>query len=109
METDSKPTILVVDEDPSTRCLLRDWLEESDYTLIEAGDGVTALETLGAASELIDTLILDQQMPRKDGLTVLREMRADPVSASCRSSCRPPSMTLIMSPPVSRPVPATIW
>lgn len=109
METDSKPAILIVDNDPSTRYLLQDWLEESVYAVIEAQDGVAALEALGAASELIDTLIRDHQMPHKERLTVLREMRADPVSASCRSSCRPPSMTLIISPPVSRPVPATIW
>jgi CheY-like chemotaxis protein len=77
METPTPPAVLVVDDEPSTRYLLRDWLEASGFEVQEAEDGVAALEMLGADPERFATLILDQMMPRKDGLTVLRELRAD--------------------------------
>lgn len=68
--------ILVADDEESLRLLIRTTLEGSDVTILEAGDGVAALEM--ARRELPDLIVLDWMMPRKNGLEVTRELRADP-------------------------------
>ncbi len=68
-------TILVADDEDSLRLLIRTTLENKDLTLLEAGDGITALEI--ARQELPDLIVLDWMMPGKNGLEVVRELRAD--------------------------------
>jgi len=68
--------ILIADDQPVGRELIRSILESSGYEVIEAADGQEALET--AVSDLPDLILLDLQMPRRDGFSVLRELRQDP-------------------------------
>ncbi len=70
------PTVLVVEDDPSFRRLLRAYLTEEGYAVIEAAGGNEAL-TL-ARSERPDAITLDIVLPQKDGWTVLRALKSDP-------------------------------
>lgn len=65
--------ILVADDDYLLRDLLRDVLERAGYQVIEAEDGVRALEAFQKHEDL-DLAILDILMRGKDGLTVLKEI-----------------------------------
>jgi putative two-component system response regulator len=66
--------VLVVDDDPAIRRVLRDTLKPLSPELREAGDGVAALQVL--AEWRPDVVLCDLQMPRMDGLEVLRQVRA---------------------------------
>jgi len=66
--------ILVVDDEPRTRKLLRVSLQAAGYQVVEAVDGVNALEEL--EGEGVDAILLDLMMPRMDGLEVTRRVRA---------------------------------
>jgi DNA-binding response OmpR family regulator len=69
------PTILVVDDEPPILELVRFTLEDEQIRVLEADDGVKALEAARAARP--DLILLDVQMPRLDGLEVCRQLRAD--------------------------------
>ena len=66
-------TILVVDDDPSIRALIRLYLEGAGYTVVEAVDGRLGVRLLGSMA--IDLVILDIFMPEMDGLEVLQLLR----------------------------------
>ena len=66
-------TILAVDDSPSIRQMLSFTLKSAGYTVIEAVDGQEGLEKIKANS--IDLIITDQNMPRMDGLTLIKETR----------------------------------
>ena len=66
--------ILIVDDEPRIRELIRENLQYSGYTCEEAGDGSAALSLLTGGG--YDLVILDLMMPFMDGMTCLREMRA---------------------------------
>jgi CheY-like chemotaxis protein/HPt (histidine-containing phosphotransfer) domain-containing protein len=66
--------ILVVDDEPSARLLVRTLLEKRGYHVVEAGDGLEALEIM-AADEPIGLVIVDLNMPRMDGLELMWELR----------------------------------
>ncbi len=68
--------ILVADDRPDNVTLLARYLESEGYAHITASDGIETLEKVRA--ELPDLLLLDVNMPHKDGFTVLEEIRADP-------------------------------
>ena len=68
-------TILVVDDEKEIRELLRLYLENSGYKVIEAEDGQQALDILH--SEKIDLCLLDIMMPKIDGYRVLQELRKE--------------------------------
>ena len=65
--------ILVADDEKEIRSLLRLYLENENYQVIEAEDGVQALKVL--ENQRIDLCILDIMMPQKDGYQVLQEVR----------------------------------
>ena len=65
--------ILVVDDDPDIRTLIRLTLESYGYSIREAGDGLQALDAL--AEHAPDAMVLDVMMPKMDGYGVLRAMR----------------------------------
>jgi DNA-binding response OmpR family regulator len=66
--------IVVVEDEPAIRRGVADALRASGYDVAEAGDGVKGLaEALGPG---VDLVLLDLLLPRKDGLEVLRELRA---------------------------------
>ncbi len=66
--------ILIVDDESRMRKLIRDFLERENYKVIEAGDGVEAME-LFCEHKDISLIILDVMMPRMDGWQVCREVR----------------------------------
>jgi signal transduction histidine kinase len=71
--------ILVADDEPLNRELLRDLLEANGYAVVEAEDGVSALAKVIA--EKCDVVLLDVLMPRMDGLEVCRQLKAAPETA----------------------------
>ena len=72
----TKPTtILVTDDDPDLRDILRSTLEPAGFAVLEAGDGEAALETIHARHP--DLLILDYTMPRLDGPRVCQILKQD--------------------------------
>ena len=68
-------TILVADDEKEIRELLRLYLENSGYKVIEAEDGQQALDFL--RSKQIDLCLLDIMMPKVDGYHVLQELRKE--------------------------------
>ena len=66
--------ILVVDDESRMRKLVRDFLEKKGYKVIEAKDGLEALEVFYKERD-IALIILDVMMPQMDGWQVLREVR----------------------------------
>lgn len=70
----SSKNILIADDEPRIRKLVGDFLRKEGYFVIEAGDGIDALEKF-SKHECIDLVILDVMMPQYDGWTVCREIR----------------------------------
>jgi diguanylate cyclase (GGDEF)-like protein len=70
-------TILIVDPTPSDRRVYTTLLGNFGHRLLEAGDGVQALEL--ARVELPDLIISSIIMPHMDGFTLVRQLRADPL------------------------------
>ncbi|BDF03874.1 response regulator transcription factor [[Clostridium] hylemonae] len=69
-----KVKILVVDDESRMRKLVRDFLGREGYTVLEAGDGMEAMEIFYEDKE-IALVILDVMMPKMDGWQVCREIR----------------------------------
>ncbi len=65
--------ILVVDDDKHTRMLLKAVLENANYTVTSANDGLKALEVL--EKEHIDLVVLDIMMPNMDGYEFTKTIR----------------------------------
>ncbi len=65
--------ILIVDDEPKMRELVRLYLEREGFRLTEAGDGEEALNFLRQSR--FDLVILDIMMPKVDGLTVCKKIR----------------------------------
>ena len=73
------PSVLIVDDEPMTRNLLRLMLERDGFAILEAEDGVKALEVVAESSP--DVLVLDVMMPNMDGITVCERLRAQAETA----------------------------
>lgn len=73
--------VLVVDDSPSIRLLIRTNLELADFTVDEVEDGVACLEWIGERSDLPDVVTLDVMMPKQGGLATAAAIRSDPRSA----------------------------
>ena len=69
-------TILIADDQPDNLTLLSRYLSNEGYGYIKAIDGLDALEK--TRSQLPDLILLDVNMPHKDGFAVLEEIRSDP-------------------------------
>ena len=68
-----KYVILIADDEAEIRDLLRLYLENSGYDVLEAADGLEALAVL--EKEHVDLAVLDVMMPRMNGLHVLKKLR----------------------------------
>jgi DNA-binding response OmpR family regulator len=79
VDSDSKQTVLVADDDPDIQSLVVLRLERCGYRVIRASDGEQALEL--ALSELPDLAVLDITMPKLDGCEVTRSLRAHAATA----------------------------
>ena len=67
--------ILVVDDESRMRKLVKDFLQREGYSVLEAGDGMEAMDIF--YEQKIDMVILDVMMPRMDGWQTCREIRRD--------------------------------
>ncbi len=76
------PRVLIADDDPQMRRLIRGVLQRDGLEVVEAGDGLDALELVQQGG--VDLVILDLDMPRLDGLGVLEEL-----GAQVRTACLP--------------------
>ncbi len=68
-------TILIVDDELRMRKLIKDFLLKENYNTLEAKDGEEALNVFNENKDKINLILLDVMMPKKDGWTVLREIR----------------------------------
>lgn len=73
--------ILIVDDDPDIRSLIRTFLEHEGYTVYASGDPDRAAKIFGRTPD-IDLVITDLSMPQRSGFDLARELR------SIRSSVR---------------------
>jgi DNA-binding response OmpR family regulator len=70
----ARTVILVVDDDPAIRRLLKRLLEHAGYSVEVAADGTTGLARIDAGG--IDLVLLDLELPDLNGLEVCRQVRA---------------------------------
>jgi PAS domain S-box-containing protein len=68
-------TILLVDDEPVVLASTRAMLEELGYHVLEARDGIEALEQFEKYASEISVVVLDLTMPRMDGHETLKELR----------------------------------
>jgi DNA-binding response OmpR family regulator len=74
-ETNQK-TVLIVEDDMFLSGLLRAKLEKENFAIIQAQDGIGALDMLKTTRP--DLILLDLILPRKNGFEVLQEIHQDP-------------------------------
>jgi len=83
------PTLLIVDDDPSTAKLIRQWFADT-MDIVEAGDGLDGVQR--AIEGQPDLLLLDLRMPGLDGIGVARQLKDDPRTSTIpilvMSACR---------------------
>ena len=77
--TDDEAVVLVAEDSLTVRALLRAQLRQRGYSVVEAADGEQALARARDARP--DVVLLDVDMPKRDGFDVLAEMKADPLLA----------------------------
>ena len=65
--------LLIVDDEKLIRDVIKEYAENEKYEIIEAENGIEALEKM--KEEDIDLIILDVMMPKMDGNTFLKEIR----------------------------------
>ena len=70
----------MVDDDPLIREVIVAIVGDAGYEVVEAKDGKEGVEAF--RRDEVDLVILDVQMPKKDGFTVLVELKHDPETAS---------------------------
>lgn len=69
-------TILAVDDSPSIRQMVAFTLKGAGYEVLEANDGQDGLEK--AKTKTVNLVLTDQNMPRMDGLTLIKSLREMP-------------------------------
>ena len=72
-ETVNRPSILVVDDSQTIQQILGTMLRQNGFNVLFAGDGVAGLEVLSLKH--VDLVLTDLNMPRMDGLTLLKKIR----------------------------------
>jgi CheY-like chemotaxis protein len=75
-----RQTVLLVEDEDQLRTVLRDLLEREGFAVLEARDGVQALDEIDRHAP--DALVLDLNLPRLDGYQVLNHIRARSATAS---------------------------
>jgi CheY-like chemotaxis protein len=73
------PTVLYAEDDPEHRLMVRIILKDTDITLIEAVDGLEALQKI--RNHHPDLVLVDLFMPRLDGYGLMKAIKADPATA----------------------------
>src|SRR3954471_3463983 len=88
------PVILVVDDDDVVRTIMRAELEDEGFTVLEAEDGLEALEACRNGAP--DLMVVDVVMPRMDGYELCQRLRREPATA-----CTPILMATVLDDEVS--------
>jgi CheY-like chemotaxis protein len=73
-------TVLIVEDDPNLRTVIRMVLEQARYEVLEARHGIAALELM--ESDMPDLVIADLRMPLMNGVELIGRMRSSPKTAS---------------------------
>ena len=76
----AKPRVLVVDDYPDAREMYGEYLEYSGYEVIQAANGVEALQR--AIDDAPDIILMDLSLPVMDGWEATRRLKADARTAS---------------------------
>ena len=74
------PRILVVDDSEANRLLASTVLERDGYRISVAGSATEVLERL--AEQIPDLILMDVRLPGQDGLSLTRQLKADPATSS---------------------------
>ncbi len=74
--SEPKRTILIVDDDPKIRRLVRSYLEQAGFAVEGAEDGPGALQAIRRLHP--DLVVLDLMLPGMDGLAITQQVRTDP-------------------------------
>ena len=75
--TDRPARVLVVEDNEMNMQLVEYLLEEGGYQIVKAASGEDAL-SIARGGEAVDLILMDIHLPGIDGLSVIREMKADP-------------------------------
>lgn len=67
------PRVLVIDDEPQIRSLVKRFLTNAGYEVDEAGDGLAGVDQMNAAPA--DLVITDILMPKQEGLETIRQIR----------------------------------
>lgn len=70
--------ILAVDDSTSIRQMVAFTLKSAGYAVIEAADGQEGLDKANASADTISLVLTDQNMPKIDGLTLIKTLRGLP-------------------------------
>lgn len=69
---------LVVDDSRAMRTAMRRLMEGMGFDVLEAGDGLQALDVLAECASTIDVALIDWHMPELDGISLVARMQDDP-------------------------------
>ena len=75
VEKSPRLRVLIVDDEPLIRWCLAETLSDCGHSVIEAGDGDTAIRALEDSDESIDVILLDYRLPDSNDLTLLSTIR----------------------------------
>lgn len=77
---DPSPFVLIAEDDPDDRLIIEEAMEDSSFSLDYrfVGDGEELMEFLMSARPLPSLILLDLNLPKKDGREALREIKAHP-------------------------------
>ena len=85
--------ILVVEDQPDNRQIIRDMLARTDYEIAEAENGEEALAAI--AKQRPDLILMDIQLPIMDGYTATSRIKADPTLRSIPIIAVPPMRSVV--------------
>ena len=77
MTRNGQRLLLLIDDEPAQRLIVRALLERRGFGVVEAADGVEALERM-RAQDGVGLVVADLQMPRMDGLELIWALRSEP-------------------------------
>ncbi len=77
LAANTRPCILLVEDEPANSAILASYLENADYAVHEAEDGVSAWAMLEENPDLYQLIVTDKRMPNMNGLELAARVRAD--------------------------------